>query len=854
MGLLDSISYYLGSSTPAATPADDGHLTAGKWLATAGKSPAEVLDDPFLVRRLARELLADKGMKSPTDHQLHETRFALAKALKDGSYDTFTSPSEAGVIDVELGSDCCPGNVFYEREAYASRELTADALKLSKQNTFRLNHSYSNGAKGQVVAATFISGRNRSSSDFSHAYGDEPWACYMRAWTMLEGIPQGELLERMSVDLITDTNRFIHAGDPRSVSMLYRAVGAVTRGRMDVAGRIRDGRTLTQMYTFTDDEVANLEKLGIRFHAVPSLTSGSQKGIMEYPDPSTIQSRMEELVSELKEELAKDDADVIGAAASFCRELVALHPYEDSNGRTARVLMNRILAEYGYPPAILSHADSDLTMGESAWKDEVTEGIAHTKRYLEKTSLYSVDSLLGKEKIKLPRFDAPESMVIDGLPFTVGTDGFFYDVTARPYLLEGTELKPLGQMEYYFIARMLTTMPRHTAIDALKEMCASNLDYAKTLAAGNDVIDVTVADDATARAADSAYALRPDVAVMKHLTALADVSKMATGTMFLIHHAKGTAISSLLSKYKQIDLEYWYLEDALSRGGNTESAAKIHQERQALFGMAKEMLAKRTANAAKTESSPHGFTVNYEQVMYDKSALRFDTLDDAIASEGDDTVTIWRGDYAFARVIGMAPNNDPRQPAAREHTKEKFERHVVPHLLQELKALERSGVGSRYLSHTTDLSLLTGRFANKEKSTSVNLGSLPGFVASGLRSAFGSSAVSGPSSTALVPASSSAGVSIRNILGVPGDLLSVRSGRGNTLDVKASRKAFEMKVPKSSLLPGMVSLSPNHAFANEQEVHGLERVSPWGIYATYSADELATRLNVEATPALESAA
>ena len=79
-------------------------------------------------------------------------------------------------------------------------------------------------------------------------------------------------------------------------------------------------------------------------------------------------------------------------------------------------------------------------------------------------------------------------------------------------------------------------------------------------------------------------------------------------------------------------------------------------------------------------------------------------------------------------------------------------------------------------------------------------------------------------------------------------------GAATTLDVKASRKAFEMKVSKSSLLPGMVSLSPNHAFANEQEVHGLERVSPWAIYATYSADELATRLHVEATPALESAA
>ncbi|MBU2635323.1 Fic family protein [Patescibacteria group bacterium] len=48
---------------------------------------------------------------------------------------------------------------------------------------------------------------------------------------------------------------------------------------------------------------------------------------------------------------------VIDTAALFHYKFVAIHPYYDGNGRTARLLMNLILMQQGYPPVIISKID-----------------------------------------------------------------------------------------------------------------------------------------------------------------------------------------------------------------------------------------------------------------------------------------------------------------------------------------------------------------------------------------------------------------------------------------------------------------------------------------------------------------
>ncbi len=43
----------------------------------------------------------------------------------------------------------------------------------------------------------------------------------------------------------------------------------------------------------------------------------------------------------------------IEKAAHFHHRFVHIHPFVDGNGRTARLLMNLILMQHGYPPAVI---------------------------------------------------------------------------------------------------------------------------------------------------------------------------------------------------------------------------------------------------------------------------------------------------------------------------------------------------------------------------------------------------------------------------------------------------------------------------------------------------------------------
>lgn len=72
------------------------------------------------------------------------------------------------------------------------------------------------------------------------------------------------------------------------------------------------------------------------------------------PNPIKVPDLMEEFVSWL----VGDNSDhivKIGADAHY--KLVSIHPFSDGNGRTSRLLMNLLLMQEGYPPAIIRKED-----------------------------------------------------------------------------------------------------------------------------------------------------------------------------------------------------------------------------------------------------------------------------------------------------------------------------------------------------------------------------------------------------------------------------------------------------------------------------------------------------------------
>lgn len=83
-----------------------------------------------------------------------------------------------------------------------------------------------------------------------------------------------------------------------------------------------------------------------RYRSVPVRIAGS-RAIM--PNPAKVPELMKQFMTWLNQ---VDDHPVKIAAEAHYR-LVSIHPFVDGNGRTARLLMNLILMQAGYPPAII---------------------------------------------------------------------------------------------------------------------------------------------------------------------------------------------------------------------------------------------------------------------------------------------------------------------------------------------------------------------------------------------------------------------------------------------------------------------------------------------------------------------
>lgn len=76
--------------------------------------------------------------------------------------------------------------------------------------------------------------------------------------------------------------------------------------------------------------------------------------IHKYTDPIHVQDEMEKLIKWLNKE---QKLSTIEKACIFHHRFVAIHPFDDGNGRMARLLMNLILIKAKYPPCIIKQVN-----------------------------------------------------------------------------------------------------------------------------------------------------------------------------------------------------------------------------------------------------------------------------------------------------------------------------------------------------------------------------------------------------------------------------------------------------------------------------------------------------------------
>ena len=87
-----------------------------------------------------------------------------------------------------------------------------------------------------------------------------------------------------------------------------------------------------------------------RLRKIQVMIAGSD---YELPSPIKVPDLVEEFIDWLQNN--EDHPVKIAADAHF--KLVAIHPFVDGNGRTARLLMNLILIQHGYPVTIIKKED-----------------------------------------------------------------------------------------------------------------------------------------------------------------------------------------------------------------------------------------------------------------------------------------------------------------------------------------------------------------------------------------------------------------------------------------------------------------------------------------------------------------
>jgi len=86
-----------------------------------------------------------------------------------------------------------------------------------------------------------------------------------------------------------------------------------------------------------------------RLRMVPVFIAGSD---VKLPNPLQVPNLMNDFIVWLQ----KTQKHTLEVAAEVHLKLVTIHPFVDGNGRTARLLMNLLFIQAGYPPAVIENS------------------------------------------------------------------------------------------------------------------------------------------------------------------------------------------------------------------------------------------------------------------------------------------------------------------------------------------------------------------------------------------------------------------------------------------------------------------------------------------------------------------
>jgi len=94
-----------------------------------------------------------------------------------------------------------------------------------------------------------------------------------------------------------------------------------------------------------------------QYKSIPNHVKTKTGEIFRFASPEETPALMKDLLEWHRIETSKESFNPVLIASEFHYKFIRIHPFDDGNGRTARILMNFILLQNGFPPVIIKTDD-----------------------------------------------------------------------------------------------------------------------------------------------------------------------------------------------------------------------------------------------------------------------------------------------------------------------------------------------------------------------------------------------------------------------------------------------------------------------------------------------------------------
>jgi hypothetical protein len=348
----------------------------------------------------------------------------------------------------------------------------------------------------------------------------------------------------------------------------------------------------------------------------PLSRKGARRGAIIYALPWEVQPKLQKLVDWYNDNKTK--MDPIRLAAEFQRAFVSIHPFVDGNGRASRLLMDRILAEFGLPHSLVLDHNNDIYLSPEAYEKVIRTGVVDSLNMLKLgidtsrnpwdtngslikeiwSSLTSINDKGLQDRLKLIK----DLNAIKAYRFQVGKhrlrfdgNGFFYDQFNIPFEYHRGTFYPIADrsIPYYDFGGELASgiiLKDRSFSDLRKQLLLKHLNLVDSLISKEESTDLMLtADISVVSKANSAgkphiypwqeasFAEQMKVRSEDHIQTLAPYGANAITTTDY-RGTNGKNLSSAIAQYERMDLDLAELQSVTSRNSHLWRAIRLQRE------------------------------------------------------------------------------------------------------------------------------------------------------------------------------------------------------------------------------------------------------------------------------------